>query len=394
MIEYNKEIMFMKKKTVFTAAAIVAGNGIGSGVMAIPYFVSKAGVTGGVIAFIAAYIISALLHLMIAQIMLTMGETSDILGAFNVYLFRGRFKNVFRIAFFIIMIVVLETNLAAYITGASAIMADFLPDVSEKLLGTIFFILAAVVVLLGLRAVAIGENVTVSIMATILVAALFFSFRNINPSVTIEPTGFDAAGLMRLAATYSMIMFSFSAIFAVPQVIECLEHDTIKVRKSIFLGLFMNLALSTIITVCTIITSKEVTKVAIVGWADAVGGIIRILGSVFIILAMFTSYWSIGFATTEIISNQTKKTFGLSFILATVPALLLTFLLSNGFMEYMKLAGGAVAVIISLMVIPTYLISARGQKTSILTPIEASKASVIIVFAMYIVMAVGSLISV
>ena len=55
-------------------------------------------------------------------------------------------------------------------------------------------------------------------------------------------------------------------------------------------------------------------------------------------------------------------------------------------MEYMKLAGGAVAVIISLMVIPTYLISVRGQKTSI--------PAVIIVFVMYIVMAVGSLISV
>ena len=83
------------------------------------------------------------------------------------------------------MIVVLETNLAAYITGASAIMADFLPGVSEKLLGTVFFVLAAVIVLLGLRAVAIGENVTVSIMAVILLIALFFSFRNINPSMAI-----------------------------------------------------------------------------------------------------------------------------------------------------------------------------------------------------------------
>ena len=59
----------MKKKTVFTAAAIVAGNGIGSGVMAIPYFVSKVGVIGGIIAFAAAYTVSALLHLMIAQIL-------------------------------------------------------------------------------------------------------------------------------------------------------------------------------------------------------------------------------------------------------------------------------------------------------------------------------------
>ena len=384
----------MKKKTVFTAAAIVAGNGIGSGVMAIPYFVSKTGAVGGVIAFLTAYLISVLLHLMIAQIMLTMGETSDILGAFNVYLFRGKLKNILKISFFIIMVIVLETNLAAYITGASAIMAEFFPNISEKLLGTVFFVFAAAVVLLGLRAICIGENVTVSVMATILLVALFFSFRNINPAISIENVGLDATGLLRFAATYSMIMFSFSAIFAVPQVIEGLDHDEARVRKSIFLGLFMNLVISAVITVCTIITSEEVTKVAIVGWADAVGGVIRVLGSLFIILAMFTSYWSIGFATTEIISNQTKKTFGLSFVLATVPALLLTFLLSNGFMEYMKLAGGAVAVIISLMVIPTYLIATKGQKTSIMTPAEASKASVAIVFIMYIVMAVGSLISV
>lgn len=384
----------MKKKTVFTAAAIVAGNGIGSGVMAIPYFVFQTGVAGGVIAFLTAYLISVLLHLMIAQIMLTMDETLDILGAFNVYLFRGKLKNVLKISFFIIMVIVLETNLAAYITGASAIMAEFFPNISEKILGTVFFVFAAAVVLLGLRAICIGENVTVSVMGTILLVALFFSFRNINPAISIENVGLDATGLLRFAATYSMIMFSFSAIFAVPQVIECLDHDEARVRKSIFLGLFMNLVISAVITVCTIITSKEVTKVAIVGWADAVGGVIRVLGSLFIILAMFTSYWSIGFATTEIISNQTKKTFGLSFILATVPALLLTFLLSNGFMEYMKLAGGAVAVIISLMVIPTYLIATKGQKTSIMTPAEASKASVAIVFIMYIVMAVGSLISV
>ena len=115
----------MKKKTVFTAAAIVAGNGIGSGVMAIPYFVSKTGAVGGAIAFLTAYLISVLLHLMIAQIMLTMGETLDILGAFNVYLFRGKLKNILKISFFIIMVIVLETNLAAYITGASAIMAVF-----------------------------------------------------------------------------------------------------------------------------------------------------------------------------------------------------------------------------------------------------------------------------
>lgn len=383
------------KKSVFGAAAIVAGNGIGSGVMAIPYFVSRTGILGGIIAFLASYLISVLLHLYIAQILLVTGETADILSSFNVYLFKGRFKNVLKTSFFIIMVVVLETNLAAYISGASSIMSGLMENVNETVFKVAFFVLAAVIVLLGLRAICVSEKVTVSIMGAILLIAVCFSLKNINPDMNaglMPAEGVSALG--GFAATFSMIMFSFSAIFAVPQVIECLDKDEKKIRQSIFYGLLMNLVISLIVTVCAVITSNEVTKVAIVGWADAVGGVIRILGSVFILFAMFTSYWSIGFATTEIISNQTKKTFGLSFVLATVPALILTFVLSSGFMEYMKMAGGAVAVIISLMLIPTFLICTKEQKISILNRFEASKIAVAAVFIMYIVMAVGSLITV
>lgn len=386
--------MMKKRASVFTAASIVAGNGIGSGVMAIPYFISKVGVAGGLLAFAAAYITSVLLHLMIAQILLNTGETADILGAFDRYLFKGKLKLVLKIAFFIIMVVVLETNLAAYILGASSIMNDFLPAAGEKLLGVIFFALAAIVVLLGLRAISISENITVSLMGVILLAAVFFSLRNINPGLDLKSLGTDTSLPGAFAATFSMIMYSFSAIFAVPQVIECLGGEREKIRKSIFLGFLLNLAMSVVVAFCAIITSREVTKVAIVGWADAVGGSIRVIGSLFVIMAMFTSYWSIGFATTKIIQGQSGINFALSFIIGTVPALLLTFLPTGGFMEYMKIAGGAVAVIISLMVIPTYLISAKEKSATLMNPWEASKASVTVVFIMYIVMAAGSLITV
>ena len=386
----------MKKNgSVFTAAAIVAGNGIGSGVMAIPYFVSRVGAVSGIMAFLAAYVVSVLLHLMIAQIMINTGDTADILSSFNTYLFKGRFKNVYKIAFFIIMAVVLVTNLAAYIAGATDILAVFFPNVPHIILGIVFYALAAVLVLLGLRAISIGEKYTVSAMGVILLVALIISIRNVNPDFSFSAFGgkeISAAG--GFAATFSMIMFSFSAIFAVPQAIEILDSDVKKIRKSIFLGFLINMAISVVVTICAIITSAEVTKVAIVGWAAAVGGVIQVLGSVFILLAMFTSYWSIGLATTNMISSETKRTFGISFALATIPALLLTFLLSGGFLEYMKIAGGAVAVIISLMLIPTYLICTKGREKTVIKPLESSILAVVFVFVMYIVMAVGSLISV
>ena len=64
-----------KKNSVFAAACLVAGNGIGSGVMAIPFFVQKAGILGGVIAFLLSFTVTVLLHLMIAEVVQRKAQT-------------------------------------------------------------------------------------------------------------------------------------------------------------------------------------------------------------------------------------------------------------------------------------------------------------------------------
>ena len=372
--------------SMIQAACIVAGNGIGSGVMAIPYFVMRAGILGGVLAFVLAYIVSVLMHLMIAELMLHEDNVSDILGVFNTYLFKGGIGKVLRIVFFVILVVVLEANLAAYISGASDIIVTLLP-VSPAVVKTAFYIFAALVVLLGLKAVAAGEGVTVMLMAVILITAIVFSLANINDNVSIGSWG----GLKDAAALFSMIMFSFSAIFAVPQSVEYLKRDTVAVRHSIQLGLLINLVLSTVVAVCTIITSKEVTEIAIVGWADAVGGAVRVLGSLFIVCAMLPSFWSIGLASSDIVAIQTGLKSRIAFAVATVPALLITFIKGSGFMGYLKIVGGAVALIISLMVIPSFVICIRkNRQLKLMKDMEKSGLVVAFVLLMYLVMAVGS----
>lgn len=378
-----------KSKSVFEAGSIVAGSGIGSGVMTIPYFVEHSGLVGGLSAFALAYIVSVVLHLMIAEIMLQMNETADILAAFNKYLFTGRFKNALKYMFFAIMVVVLETNLAAYISGASDIVKGMI-HVPAYFIEVTFYVLAAIVVLFGLKSVSVSEKISVVFMGALLLTATVISFGNVNESASLCVFG----GMAPTLACFGMIMFSFSAIFSVPQVIEILDRDKSKVRISIFLGFLINLIISIIITICTIATSKEVTEIAIVGWADSVGGTIRIIGSVFIVFAMFTSYWSIGLATTDIIAGTTKKTFGMSFVLATIPALVMTFFLDKSFMEYMKIAGGAVAVIISLLLIPTFVICTKEKNCIIMRKYEKHVVTTVFIFVMYILMAIGSFISV
>ena len=409
-----------RKRSVFKAAAVVAGNGIGSGVMAIPYYISYAGIAGGVIAFAAAYLVSVLMHLMIAEMVLHTGDTADILAVFNKYLFKGRKGKILRPAFFALLTIVLIANLSAYISGASEIFTGLLP-VNPVIVKVVFFVFAASVVLAGLGAVCTGEAVSVSFMVVILVFMGIFSLLHINSGVEIRILG-SITGWM---AAYGMIMFSFSAIFAVPQVVEYLGcvsfgapegpagkgerltdvrkkeeiSDTGKtearIRKAIWLGLLINLVISVTVTICTVITSVEVTDIAIVGWAESVGGTIRILGSVFIVFAMITSFWSIGLASADIVAGQTGLKRGLSFVIATVPALILTLTTGSSFTDYLKLVGGIVAMIISLMAVPSFLICMNDK-----TPVRIMRKDMKIkavagfVFVMYVIMAVGSCLNV
>ena len=380
----------MNKNEVFTAACVVAGNGMGSGMMAIPYFVAHAGIAGGIAAFILAYIVSVLMHLMIAELLIQTDDTKDITGVFNRYFFPGKGGKVLRLLFFLILVTVLIANLAAYISGAVEIITQLVP-LSPARIRLVFYVIASLVVILGLKIMCVSEVSAVSIMSVLLVLALVFSFRHINPKFGISVTGSAGA----CTALFSMIMFSFSAIFAVPQVIDYLDRDTLKIRRSVFMGILINLILSVTVAVCAMITSEEVTKIAIVGWSEAAGGVIKILGSLIIVLAMLTSYWSIGLASSDIISNQTGAGTGLSFSLATLPALVITFIAGSGFMDYLKIVGGAVAVILSFMVIPSYLKCMKNIDNSKIMKDKETKIPVtVFVFLMYIAMAVGSVISV
>jgi len=60
----------MKNRSLsfFESMMLVAGAGIGTGILTIPYAVEKVGIPGTVIALIFAYLFSAVLYLMIGEL--------------------------------------------------------------------------------------------------------------------------------------------------------------------------------------------------------------------------------------------------------------------------------------------------------------------------------------
>ena len=376
-----------KRLTVWESACIVTGYGVGGGVMSMPYLTVKTGFLPSMVILAAALFASYVLHLMIAELAIKTEEGGQIISCLSRFLFRGKGKMILTVVFFVLMALILCTNLAAYISGAEEIAVELLP-VSGLVAKLIFYIAAATVVLFGLKAVGVSEKIAVAVIFVLIgilaVASLFAEHHEI-----VLFGGTTQAAL----AYFGMAMFAMSAFFSVPQAVEGLQGDSEKVKKAVFLGLFNNFILIAVISLCALMASKEVTEVAMVGWSAGIGTWAQIVGGIFTILAMLTTYWSISLALGSIVQEQTKLDTRACWILATLPSLVLSLLPFGGFMEFMRLAGGLIAIVVAVMVVPAYR-NARNEFSGSLLGKYGGTAMQIIIFIAYILMGIGSVVTV
>ena len=131
------------------ATAIIAGYGIGGGMLALPYLVSLNGIGPSALVLAGAYALSLLLHLMIAELAAGDGSGRQIVELFREYLFTGKGGKALTWIFFGVMGVVFVANLAAYISGGSEILAAL--GLAEPWGGIAFYAAAAAVAAFGLK---------------------------------------------------------------------------------------------------------------------------------------------------------------------------------------------------------------------------------------------------
>lgn len=377
--------MHTKQLTVWEAACIITGYGIGGGVLAMPYLAAKNGLPLSFFILVIAFAFSWLLHMMIAEVVQKCGSGTQMVSVFSRFLFRGKAKIFLSVSFFALMAIVLVTNLTAYIAGAADVLTGFL-SISPLMAKLLFYLLAASVVIFGLKAVGVSEKIAVAVIF-LLIAVLAGASFLVPPAALPMKTGSLTDGL----SFFGMAMFSFSAFFSIPQAVEGLNGEVSKIKKAVFLGLFNNFILITVITFCALLASGEVTEVAMTGWSAGIGSWAQLVGGIFTVLAMLTTYWSISLALSAIVQEQFSFSGRSCWLLATMPSLLLALLNLGGFIDFLELAGGAIAIIVAVMVVPTYRNARKEVPGSMLGKLGGSGFQIFTVIA-YILMAVGSVI--
>ena len=380
--------MSKRELSVLESTMLIAGNGLGTGILAIPYIASKTGFYSIVLCVIIAYAVSVVMHLMVADLVLHSKNSSQLIGIFKEHLFCGKYGNIATFVFFIVLAIVLFLNLTIYIICASDVMITMLAF-SDTVAKIIFYGISSSIVFLGIKVIGVSEKYS---MILILLVVLYLSI--LSRWNIVRNLEFNFGGTMKSTVLYGMLMFSFSALFSVPQVVNNIENIS-KIKFAVIAGIGLNALITMIFIVSVLTASEEITSVATIGLSNSIGFASQIACSVFVLLAMFTSYWSIAFAQLDIINEQTKADRRLCWLIATVPTIFISIFLPGSFISYIQVAGGSVALIIGCLLLPTYykaIVNSNNQL--ILGRIGKSKFLLSFIFVCYLIMAISSFIKI
>lgn len=377
------------------ATSIIAGYGIGGGILAVPWLVSRNGLWLALAVVLLAYLASLALHLLIAELSAGDGTGSQIVELFRTYLFTGKAGTALTWIFFVVMGVVFLANLAAYVAGGNEVLAQGL-GLAPPWGGLLFYALAASIAALGLKVLGFAEKLAVGAMVALFVllmaGTVYARLRAGGPAgawTAALAAPLPGAGLP--LALFGMAMFCFAAFFSVPQAALGLKDRPGLINKAVAAGLGINGLLILLVSGMSLLASGEVSQIATVGWAKTLGPWAEVAGAAFVVLAMLTSYWSIGFALSTILQERLKVSRMPAWLLATTPTLVLALAGLGGFMGFMRTAGGGIAIIVAVLFLPTYWRYRRTVKAPAILPRGLDRAWVGGAVALaYILMAAGS----
>ena len=352
--------MKTKKLTFIESLMLVAGAGIGTGILTIPYAIDKIGVFGTLTALLLAYAASVLMYLIIADLTRNSEKPDDLLAILDEHLFRGKGKRALSIAFLILLVLLLLENLVVYILCAGNVLTDLL-GINGTVTKIMFYALASVVVLFGIKGMGVGEKLSMLLIGGAVLVLMALSFFNVKRTLS-----FSFGMPSTVFAVYGLFMFAFSAIFSIIQVCNHIEKRE-RTGKAIIGGLTLNALITAAFTAAVILGSDTVTEIATIGLSASIGiPLVKLLCSVLVLLAMFTSFWSSGFAFADVVGGQLGLSARLSWFIATIPALLIAVFLPLGVLDYVQIGAGALSIILVIVVLPAYDNAVKNPKERLL----------------------------
>ena len=380
------EIKSEAKLTTFEAISMIVGNSIGTGIIAVPYLATRTSMLDVIWMVAIAYIVNVILHLIIAELSYNNGGV-QLVKSFEGELFHGVMKKIFSWVVFVVYGLAIMTGVSGNINGGAQIFTNWfgIPLWSAQV---IYYIIAGIVVFMGMKAVGIAQKYAVVLLMGIVAVMTVGTF--LHPVNTLYTAPFHWNNLLAL---YSMVVFATSANQAVIQVVKGLDGNPGKIRSCIFIGFGLSSIFVLIVTMTVLLGTKgEITKeLAYMQLGESIGSWAVALAGIFSLFALLTTFWSNTLALRDVVHEQIGTGNRISWLIATIPCILFAVFGVNSFIILTRIMSGVV-VLVSVMLVLTYGKSRRKAGASPICGVIGTVPFQVLMVISTIISAVGSLI--
>ncbi len=344
----------MVDKKLITATATLVGTIIGAGVLGIPYAIAKSGFIPGIIILAILGVAVLILNLCIGEVSLRTNGRHQLPGYAEKYLGKwGKRIMTFSIIFGI------YGALTAYFIGGGNVLADIFGlgnwsssflgfQISAALLFSIcFFVFLSTLIYLGLKSVGKTEIIFGAIMLVIILIIIVWG------TFHIDSTNLTTYDKTQLFFPYGVILFAFVGAAAVPEMKSICSTNKKLIKKAIVIGSSVPLIIYALFAFVVVgVTGASTGQIATTTLGNVVGGkIMELLGNLFAIFSMSTSFLALGLALLWVYDLDLHTTRNVAFLLTVSIPFLIGIAGITSFIQALAITGGVAGGIEGILII-------------------------------------------
>lgn len=320
--------MTNKKLLLIQAVATLVGTIIGAGILGIPYVVAKAGFWTGIFDIVVLGSIVLLIYLYMGEIVLRTKGFHQLTGYAERYIGPwGRRLMAFTMVFGI------YGALIAYIMGVGQALAAIFGG-APILFSILFFLIVSCIIYLGVKAVGESEMWLILLTMGIVIVITIFAL----PFISTE--NFTSFDISKIFIPYGVIFFAFLGAAAIPEMREELIRNEKMLKRAIILGASIPIIVYLLFTFIIVgANGISTTEVATIGLGKLVGSHIIVIGNLFAVFTMATSFLTLGLALQEMYNYDYKLKHYLSWGLTCFIPLIIALSNITSFIKAIGIAG-------------------------------------------------------
>lgn len=366
----------MKNKHIIEGIATLTGTIIGAGVLGMPYVMAKAGFLTGTLALLALGIIVLFMYLYLGEIALRTKGNHQLTGYAEIYL--GKWG---KRLMFLTMVIGIYGALAAYLIGSSETLSKLFGGSQGNWLMAYFLIISAIIYF-GLKWV---EKCEIFLGIFLLAAILLITFTAMGH---VDLNNLKEFSMGKIFMPYGVLLFAYLGMAAIPEVKEEMASNLKDMKKAVIIGAAIPIAIYFLFSLAVVgsvglekfnsLDANE--RIATIALSSVVGEKIFLVGNLFAILAMATSFLALGVALKEMFIFDYRLSHSRAWALTMIIPLIIVLLGFTDFIGALSLtgifAGGIEGILIVLMALNAKKLGNRNPEYTV--PINLPAAVILI----------------